>query len=78
MLGQLGMKIKNLEPRVDLQSTILDVVKTWEEDRDEPVTYFQVELPASGLSMGLLYEEALYGSHTESWQLLVGKEPEEF
>ncbi|KAI0539368.1 hypothetical protein GGR58DRAFT_237792 [Xylaria digitata] len=55
----------------------LDVVKTFESDPRNPVEYFQVELPDSGLSMGLLYdillcEEALYGSCTGDWKLLFG------
>ncbi|KAI8955801.1 hypothetical protein F4801DRAFT_176152 [Xylaria longipes] len=61
----------------------LDVVKTFESDAGIPVAYFQVELPASGLSMGLLYdillcEEALYGPDTGSWQLLVGRSLKSF
>ncbi|KAI3340252.1 hypothetical protein F4824DRAFT_415925 [Ustulina deusta] len=56
----------------------LDVVKSFESDTASPVAYLQVELPDSGLSMGLLHdvllcEEALYGSDTGSWRLLVGK-----
>ncbi|KAI0485770.1 hypothetical protein F4859DRAFT_394692 [Xylaria cf. heliscus] len=61
----------------------LDVVKSFESDAGSPVAYFQVELPPSGLSMGLLYdillcEEALYGLDTGSWQLLVGKSLKSF
>jgi hypothetical protein len=58
----------------------LDIVKTFEAETDtgSGVLYSQIELPSSGLSMGLLYdilmcEETLYGSRTGSWELLVGK-----
>ncbi|KAI1364256.1 hypothetical protein F5Y08DRAFT_307526 [Xylaria arbuscula] len=61
----------------------LDVVKTFESDAGSPVSYSQVEIPESGLSMGLLYdillcEETLYGPDTGSWQLLVGKSLKSF
>ncbi|KAI0418754.1 hypothetical protein F5X98DRAFT_385877 [Xylaria grammica] len=61
----------------------LDVVKSFESDTGNPVAYSQVELPDSGLSMGLLYdvllcEEALYGPDTGSWQLLLGKSLKSF
>ncbi|KAI0972874.1 hypothetical protein F4678DRAFT_427211 [Xylaria arbuscula] len=61
----------------------LDVVKSFESDTASPVAYFQVELPESGLNMGLLYdillcEEALYGTDTGSWQLLFGKSLKSF
>ncbi|KAK5636578.1 hypothetical protein RRF57_012290 [Xylaria bambusicola] len=61
----------------------LDIVKNCENEFDSPVFYFQVELPESGLSMGLLYdilvcEETLYAHWTGSWQLLVGKSLKRF
>ncbi|TGJ84234.1 hypothetical protein E0Z10_g4546 [Xylaria hypoxylon] len=61
----------------------LDVVKSFESDTGSPVAYSQVELPDSGLSMGLLYdillcEEAHYGPDTGSWQLFFGKSLKSF
>ncbi|TRX89395.1 hypothetical protein FHL15_009693 [Xylaria flabelliformis] len=61
----------------------LDVVKSLEDNIDDPVAYFQVDIPHPGLSMGLLYdillcEEALYGPDTGSWQLLTGKRLKSF
>ncbi|KAI8630990.1 hypothetical protein F5Y19DRAFT_42236 [Xylariaceae sp. FL1651] len=61
----------------------LDIVKSFDTDTGTPVTYSQVELPASGLTMGLLYdillcEETLYGPETGSWELLVGKSLKSF
>jgi hypothetical protein len=61
----------------------LDVVKSFESETGSPVAYFQVELPPSGLSVGFLYdvllcEDALYGSDTGSWELLVGKSLKSF
>ncbi|KAI1298676.1 hypothetical protein F5Y03DRAFT_260753 [Xylaria venustula] len=61
----------------------LDVVKGFEGGTASPVAYSQVELPETGLDMGLLYdlllcEETLYGPDTGSWQLLFGKSLKSF
>jgi len=56
----------------------LDVVKDFDTETGCPVSYSQVALPPSGLTMEMLYdvllcEEATYGHETGSWELLVGK-----
>jgi hypothetical protein len=56
----------------------LDVVKDFDTETGCPVSYSQVALPPSGLTMEMLYdvllcEEATYGRETGSWELLVGK-----
>ncbi|KAI0517249.1 hypothetical protein F5B22DRAFT_603856 [Xylaria bambusicola] len=61
----------------------LDIVKHFLREEGPPVSYLQVELPESGLSMGLLHdillcEETLYGHDMRSWQLLVGQSLKSF
>ncbi|KAI3317531.1 hypothetical protein HD806DRAFT_514882 [Xylariaceae sp. AK1471] len=77
---------RELSPTFGTSSPVmrsLDVVKSFDSDTGSPVSYFQVELPPSGLSIELLYdillcEEALYGPDTGSWELLVGKSLKSF
>ncbi|KAI1099380.1 hypothetical protein F4804DRAFT_322051 [Jackrogersella minutella] len=58
--------------------THLDVVKTFSVSGGDSVEYYQVELPPSGMTMGLFYDvllcdKATYGRKTGSWELIVGK-----
>ncbi|KAI1073884.1 hypothetical protein F5B20DRAFT_565386 [Whalleya microplaca] len=57
--------------------THLDVVKTYSTCGNGLVDYYQVELPPSGLTMGIFYElllceDATYGFETVGWELLLG------
>ncbi|KAI0111702.1 hypothetical protein F4814DRAFT_423328 [Daldinia grandis] len=58
--------------------THLDVVKTYSAPEGDAVDYYQVDLPPSGMTMGLFYDvllcdEATYGYETGSWELIVGR-----
>ncbi|KAH9985307.1 hypothetical protein F4779DRAFT_318429 [Xylariaceae sp. FL0662B] len=57
--------------------THLDIVKSYSTSRGDSVDYYEVELPSSGLTMGIFYdllldEDATYGNETGSWELLLG------
>ncbi|KAI1470928.1 uncharacterized protein F4812DRAFT_456938 [Daldinia caldariorum] len=58
--------------------THLDVVKSYFAQGGDVVDYYQVDLPPSGMTMGLFYdvllsEKATYGHETGSWELIVGR-----
>ncbi|KAI1807557.1 hypothetical protein F4811DRAFT_443214 [Daldinia bambusicola] len=56
----------------------LDVVKSFFAQGGDVVDYYQVDLPPSGMTMGLFYDvllsdKATYGHETGSWELIVGR-----
>ncbi|KAK6957973.1 hypothetical protein Daesc_000765 [Daldinia eschscholtzii] len=58
--------------------THLDVVKSYSASDGDAVDYYQVDLPSSGMTMGLLYDvllcdKATFGHETGSWELIVGR-----
>ncbi|KAF3061964.1 hypothetical protein GL218_03748 [Daldinia childiae] len=58
--------------------THLDVVKSYSAPEGDAVDYYQVDLPPSGMTMGLFYDvllcdKATYGYETGSWELIVGR-----
>ncbi|RYP42075.1 hypothetical protein DL768_010400 [Monosporascus sp. mg162] len=60
--------------------TQLDLVKSYSYGGDggDSVEYYQVDVPSSGLTMGLFYDvllckSASYGNETGGWELLLGK-----
>ncbi|KAI0388121.1 hypothetical protein F5Y04DRAFT_18048 [Hypomontagnella monticulosa] len=58
--------------------THLDVVKSYSAAEGDSVYYYQVDLPPSGMTMGLFYEvllsdKATFGRETGSWELIVGR-----
>ncbi|RYP03096.1 hypothetical protein DL764_005379 [Monosporascus ibericus] len=59
--------------------TQLDLVKNYSYGGGgDSVEYYQVDVPSSGLTMGLFYdvllcERANYGNETGAWELLLGK-----
>ncbi|KAI1417054.1 hypothetical protein F5Y13DRAFT_153626 [Hypoxylon sp. FL1857] len=58
--------------------THLDVVKSYSAPEGDSVDYYQVELPPSGMTMGLFYDvllsqKATYRRETGSWELIVGR-----
>ncbi|KAI1460412.1 hypothetical protein F4805DRAFT_392268 [Annulohypoxylon moriforme] len=58
--------------------THLDVVKSYSAPEGDSVDYYQLEMPSSGMTMGLFYDvllcdTATYRRETGSWELIVGK-----
>ncbi|KAI1386781.1 uncharacterized protein F4822DRAFT_326206 [Hypoxylon trugodes] len=58
--------------------THLDVVKGYSGSGGDLVDYYQLDLPSSGLTMGLFYDvllcdKATYRHETGSWELIVGR-----
>ncbi|OTA56518.1 hypothetical protein K449DRAFT_387556 [Hypoxylon sp. EC38] len=58
--------------------THLDVVKSYSAPEGDSIDYYQVELPPSGMTMGLFYDVLLcdkttYRRETGSWELIVGR-----
>ncbi|KAI2465883.1 hypothetical protein F4781DRAFT_407660 [Annulohypoxylon bovei var. microspora] len=58
--------------------THLDVVKSYSAPGGDSVDYYQLEMPPSGMTMGLFYDvllcdTATYRRETGSWELIVGK-----
>ncbi|OTA99669.1 hypothetical protein M426DRAFT_27276 [Hypoxylon sp. CI-4A] len=58
--------------------THLDVVKSYSGSGGDLVHYYQVDLPQSGMMMGLFYDillcnKATYGRETGGWEFIVGK-----
>ncbi|KAI0152099.1 hypothetical protein F4776DRAFT_12873 [Hypoxylon sp. NC0597] len=58
--------------------THLDVVKSYSAPEGDSIDYYQVELPPSGMTMGLFYDvllcdKATYRRETGSWELIVGR-----
>ncbi|KAI1650420.1 uncharacterized protein F4817DRAFT_260982 [Daldinia loculata] len=61
----------------------LDVVKSYSAAEGDAVDYYQVDLPPSGMTMGLFYDvllcdKATYGYETGSWELMVGRKLHSF
>ncbi|KAI1137816.1 hypothetical protein F5Y05DRAFT_62867 [Hypoxylon sp. FL0543] len=59
--------------------THLDVVKSYSAPEGDSIDYYQVELPPSGMTMGLFWdvllsEQATYHCETGSWELIVGRQ----
>ncbi|KAI1209362.1 uncharacterized protein F4807DRAFT_91448 [Annulohypoxylon truncatum] len=58
--------------------THLDIVKSYSAPEGDSVDYYQLEMPPSGMTMGLFYDVLLcdtgtYRRETGSWELIVGK-----
>ncbi|KAI8962213.1 hypothetical protein F5Y11DRAFT_196779 [Daldinia sp. FL1419] len=58
--------------------THLDVIKSYSAPEGDAVDYYQVDLPLSGITMGIYYdillgEKATYRHETGSWELIVGR-----
>ncbi|KAI1089595.1 hypothetical protein F5B19DRAFT_485084 [Rostrohypoxylon terebratum] len=58
--------------------THLDIIKSYSDTEGDSVDYYQLEIPPSGLTMGLFYDvllcdTATYRRETGSWELLVEK-----
>ncbi|KAI0889333.1 uncharacterized protein GGS22DRAFT_153659 [Annulohypoxylon maeteangense] len=57
--------------------THLDIVKSFSAPEGDSVDYYQLEMPPSGMTMGLFYDvllcdTATYRRETGSWELIVG------